>query len=351
MNNLQQLATGLTDLGRRMDAITGQLAALAHASPPLSSPAPAPEPPVTPMLAPREPYIPTPARYAGHLGTCSQFLHQCSLVFHQQPRTYATDQVKIAFIMSLLSDQASAWALAISTHSPELTQDYNQFTQEMKKVFDHPVKGKEAVSNMLRLRQGTQSASQYALEFRILAAESGWNDTALQGIFLKGISEELKDELVTRDEPDSLEALIDLTIRLDNRIRERRREKSQGQRPRSFSSATATQVAFFPSTIAPPSTSPTADIGPPAPTTEEPMQLGRSKFVSRGETAALDEPALYLLWPKGALSSTVSRRAKRTGSSAGRRTLVSQTSTVSSTKRIRLPGMIHWTKHTLRLMF
>ena len=246
MNNLQQLATGLTDLGRRIDAITGQLAALAHASPPLSSPAPAPEPPVTPMLAPREPYIPTPARYAGHLGTCSQFLHQCSLVFHQQPRTYATDQVKIAFIMSLLSDQASAWALAISTHSPELTQDYNQFTQEMKKVFDHPVKGKEAVSNMLRLRQGTQSASQYALEFRILAAESGWNDTALQGIFLKGISEEFKDELVTRDEPDSLEALIDLTIRLDNRIRERRREKSQGQRSRSFSSATSHPSGFFP---------------------------------------------------------------------------------------------------------
>ena len=148
----------------------------------------------------------------------------------------------------------------------------------MKKVFDHPVKGKEAVGQMLRLRQGTQSASQYALEFRILAAESGWNDTALQGIFLKGLSEELKDELATRDEPDSLEALIHLTIRLDNRIRERRREKFQGQRSRSLASAPATQVAIFPPTIASPSSSPTADTGPPASTAEEPMQLGRAKL-------------------------------------------------------------------------
>jgi len=47
--------------------------------------------------------------------------------------------------MSLLSDQASALALAISTHSPELTQDYDEITQKRKKVFYHPVKGEEAV--------------------------------------------------------------------------------------------------------------------------------------------------------------------------------------------------------------
>ena len=38
--------------------------------------------------------------------------------------------------------QASTWALAISTHSPELIQGYDEFTQKMKKVFDHPVEGK-----------------------------------------------------------------------------------------------------------------------------------------------------------------------------------------------------------------
>ncbi|CAK6978282.1 zinc finger protein 862-like isoform X2 [Scomber scombrus] len=60
VDNLQQLATGITDLGGRMDAITGQLTALAHAPPP--PPAPVPPPAVAPMVAPREPFIPTPAR-------------------------------------------------------------------------------------------------------------------------------------------------------------------------------------------------------------------------------------------------------------------------------------------------
>ncbi|CAK6981240.1 hypothetical protein cypCar_00043689%2C partial, partial [Scomber scombrus] len=59
VDNLQQLATGITDLGGRMDAITGQLTALAHAPPP--PPAPVPPPAVAPMVAPREPFIPTPA--------------------------------------------------------------------------------------------------------------------------------------------------------------------------------------------------------------------------------------------------------------------------------------------------
>ncbi|XP_062270566.1 protein enabled homolog [Scomber scombrus] len=74
VNNLQQLATGITDLGGRMDAITGQLTALAHAPPP--PPAPVPPPAVAPMVAPREPFIPTPARAGGGSGAGLTYLSQ-----------------------------------------------------------------------------------------------------------------------------------------------------------------------------------------------------------------------------------------------------------------------------------
>ena len=40
----------------------------------------------------------------------------------------------------------------------------------------------------------------------ISAAESGWGEKELKGIFLKSLSEELKDELASREEPNSLEA-------------------------------------------------------------------------------------------------------------------------------------------------
>ncbi len=108
-------------------------------------------------------------------------------MFSQQPHTYATSQAKVAFIMSLLMGQAAARSLAISSQQQELITDYHQFTDEMRRVFDHPVKGRHAVSRLLYLQQGRLSVSEYAVNFHILAAESGWDDSALQAIFLNGL--------------------------------------------------------------------------------------------------------------------------------------------------------------------
>lgn len=52
----------------------------------------------------------------------------------------------------------------------------------------------------MTLSQGSQSISIYAIEFRILATESGWNEFALQGAFVQGLSKEIKDELAITDE-------------------------------------------------------------------------------------------------------------------------------------------------------
>lgn len=163
-----------------------------------------------------EPYMPIPPRYSGDLGTCSQFLRQCNLVFNQQPLTCASPQAKIAFIMSLLSGQAAAWSLAISTQRQELTNDYHLFTNEMRRVFNYPVKGRQAVGQLLDLQQGNLSVSEYAVNFLILAVESGWGDSALRAIFRKGLAGELKDELAVQVECDSLNSLIDLEKGLGN---------------------------------------------------------------------------------------------------------------------------------------
>ena len=273
MEARQQLTTSVTQLDGQLDHVATQLTSVMTTdSSPLQSTPPAASP-GSQSLLPREPFIPIPARYSGDLGTCSQFLHQCSLVFSQQPATYATDQSKTAF-MSLCSDKASAWALAFSQHNPVLCSDYSAFTSEMRRVF-HPVKGKEAVSQLLSLNQGRNSVSQYALDIRILAAECGWDQVALQAVFLKGLSEEIKDER-NRDETTSLEELIRLATRLDNRLRERQREKAEGRRARSSSSTSRPHQQL---------STPLRDfIGNPEVTThppansEEPMQLGRARL-------------------------------------------------------------------------
>lgn len=84
-------------------------------------------------------------------------------------------------------------------------------------------------SRLCSLKQGTLSVAEYSVEFRTVAAETGWNNVALQGQFLQGLDDSIRDELAARDEPEILDDLISLAIRIDNRLWERRRERANRQ--------------------------------------------------------------------------------------------------------------------------
>uniref|UniRef100_A0A8C6U8R8 Retrotransposon gag domain-containing protein n=1 Tax=Neogobius melanostomus TaxID=47308 RepID=A0A8C6U8R8_9GOBI len=236
IDQLRELSTNVSQIGHHVNQLSTVLASSAAAStsnpsPPATTAQPAVRTRDTPLRAsaPREPHIPTPERYYGDLGSCGRFLLQCSLVFDQQSNTYAADKSRISFVLSLLGGKASQWATAVWEANSPICWSYRDFSDEMRKIFDHPVRGKEAAKRLLALHQGASSVAQYAIDFRILAAESGWDDAALQGVFMRGLAENIKDELAARDETESLEELISLAIRLDNRLRERRREKASRQ--------------------------------------------------------------------------------------------------------------------------
>lgn len=163
----------------------------------------------------KEPFVPTPEPYSGDLGSCSQFILNCSLVFELQASSYPTDWARIAFVINLLHGRAAKWATALWNSASPVLSSFERFSAELRRVFDHTVKGREAMCRLLALSQGSQSAANYSIEFRILASECGWDESALMGIYLKGLSEQLKDELAVRDESTSLEELISVSIQLD----------------------------------------------------------------------------------------------------------------------------------------
>lgn len=272
---LKEILESLSKLTTRVDQIAAHLVSI---NPPIPAAAAATNQASSMSLErqpiqPREPFIPTPSRYSGEAGTCSQFLHQCMLVFEQQPLTYCNDRAKVAFIMSLLAGKASAWAVALTNSNSPHCNTLDGFISEMRKVFDHPLQTKEASNRLLSLRQGSGSVSTYSVDFRILATECGWDEKALQGVFLRGLSEEVKDELAARDETNSLEDLISLAIRLDTRLRERRRERSVRRGP---SYPSARQLSATP-VLHSDQSSPTPFVTTPT-VSEEPMQLGRMKL-------------------------------------------------------------------------
>lgn len=205
-----------------------------------------------------EPRLPPPQHFSGDPSACDGFLTQCSLTFELQPSSFPSDRAKIAYVITLLSGKALSWATAVWKAQAPFCTSYSAFEKEFKRVFDHPFSGRQASKRLLTLRQGNGSAAEYAIQFRTVAAGSGWNNEALMVCFLNGLSEAIKDDLATREPAVDLETLMDQAIRLDNRLRERSRNRP------SVSSLSA---------------SPALAQMPPVPQdSSEPMQLGRARL-------------------------------------------------------------------------
>nr|XP_057933442.1 uncharacterized protein LOC131132135 [Doryrhamphus excisus]XP_057933443.1 uncharacterized protein LOC131132135 [Doryrhamphus excisus]XP_057933444.1 uncharacterized protein LOC131132135 [Doryrhamphus excisus]XP_057933445.1 uncharacterized protein LOC131132135 [Doryrhamphus excisus]XP_057933446.1 uncharacterized protein LOC131132135 [Doryrhamphus excisus]XP_057933447.1 uncharacterized protein LOC131132135 [Doryrhamphus excisus]XP_057933448.1 uncharacterized protein LOC131132135 [Doryrhamphus len=165
-----------------------------------------------------------PVPFTGEFNKCRGFLLQCRLVFGQKPDAFLDEESKVSYVFGFLRERALAWAETLY-FSRGLPISFDELSQEMEAVFHHPDSLGITEGGLLALRQGSRRVADYALDFWTLAAESGWNEKALRQAFINGLTETLKDELATRDEPDSLKSLVSMSIRIDDRLRERNRNR------------------------------------------------------------------------------------------------------------------------------
>ncbi|KAK3563159.1 hypothetical protein QTP86_016402 [Hemibagrus guttatus] len=86
----------------------------------------------------------------------------------------------------------------------------------IREVFEYPAGGKDISLQLMELRQGSETAADYAIRFRTLAAQSGWNDAALWAVFHAGLNPGLQAELACHVEATSLSQFVATAIRLDN---------------------------------------------------------------------------------------------------------------------------------------
>ena len=119
----------------------------------------------------------------------------------------------------------------------------------------------------------------------MLATESVWNTEAFHSAVLNGLSKVLKDELASRDNPYTLDELIVLAIWIENRLRERRRERTEEFRIGSSVSGSAEGVEAL--LVPLPYAAYGCSVcrwgsqffsGPPSYPSEESMQLGRTRL-------------------------------------------------------------------------
>ncbi|KAK3531891.1 hypothetical protein QTP70_034396 [Hemibagrus guttatus] len=155
--------------------------------------------------------------------------------------------------------RALDWASALWDMDPQIHHaSFTYFAGMIRKVFEYPAGGKDTSLQLMELRQGSDSAVDYAIKFRTLAAQSGWNDTALWAVFCKGLSPALQTELTCREDATSLSQYVATAICLDNLLHQHR----AGARP-------------------PISARPHLDYPRPREEAPKPMQLGRSWLTER----------------------------------------------------------------------
>lgn len=269
--HLAALTQAVQSLQDNYNRLEGQVQSLAGPNPLASSSAATPAqtaPGPSVVMLPPEPKVPTPDRFSGDRTKFRAFRNACKLFFALQPRTFSLEATKVGFVISLLQGEPQTWAHRLLEGDSALTQSLSSFFEAMAQIYEDPQQTATAESALFMLQQGRRSAEDYIMDFRRWSADTQWNDAALHHQFRLGLSEGLKDELARVGVPDTLEALINLTIQIDRRIRERRSERSALQSRPIWMTARAPLPA---TRYVPPSSSNPANATPDS---AEPMQLG-----------------------------------------------------------------------------
>ena len=273
LGSMTENHTQMAQVQTLIHTFSTQLLQIQQQLPPVPHPA---QLPASPTDQP-EVHMPTPEPFTGEPDKCRGFIMQCDNVFTHRAQSFRADAVRVAYLVGLLRGKALEWAEARLGGGTIVAPSYAEFLEEFRHVFDHSARASEAAARINELYQGRRSVTEYSVDFRTLAVDSGWNETALRSKFVFGLNDNVRDELIYREEPDSLNLLISLCIRIDNRIRERRSERRHP----------AHLFSRFPS---PQTTGAGADYrGGPAsspgrtqqePSLEEPMQVGRAHLTS-----------------------------------------------------------------------
>ncbi|KAK3518689.1 hypothetical protein QTP70_008570 [Hemibagrus guttatus] len=148
----------------------------------------------------------------------------------------------------------------------------------IREVFEYPAGGKDISVQLMELRQGSDTAADYAIRFHTLAAQSGWNDASLWAVFRAGLKPELQTELACRAEETTLSQFVATAICLDNLMRQHQARPSHLS---SVRSRNRPNYSSFREEVT------------------EPMQLGRSRLA---EQAQQQQSRMRLCYASGHLS-------------------------------------------------
>lgn len=146
---------------------------------------------------------------------------------------FNTDRSKVLFACSFLRDATFSWIESLLRDSfdsnsedeeDEILDSFENFLRHFQQTFGDIDTVANAERQIKILRQKT-SISQYATEFQQITSHLSWNEEAPCYQFYQGLKESIKDELSRSPRPSTVEELVKVSVRIDNRLFERGMER------------------------------------------------------------------------------------------------------------------------------
>ena len=180
---------------------------------------------VTPSPVP----LANPERFTGDSTRFAAFMSQCQLHFLCKPQVFVSDASKVAFILSYLGGVAADWSIPLIEQNDPILYDFSAFKTAMTRLFAKHVFIQSSDNELLNLRQGSRDLVTYITSFNRLVAETHWPEEKRTSLFYRGLRDDLKDALShIVDLPEDCAEFINLVVRLDHRLGERKGERPRG---------------------------------------------------------------------------------------------------------------------------
>ena len=162
---------------------------------------------IPPMMKVKE-----PNPFSGKANQCNAFFSQLILVFASNPARFESDQAKVLYAISYMTNVAFAYMEPYlqdiySENPPEILTNFKVFKETITKAFGdtNPIVNAEA---SIRALKQNGPVSVYATEFRRLSMLLKWNDDALISQFKLNLKDFVIKELARRPKCKTLNEVM-----------------------------------------------------------------------------------------------------------------------------------------------
>lgn len=181
---------------------------------------------------PKEIGINKPTPFTGDRKKISTFIQEVKIYLAINKGVYDTDDTKIAFILSYLTDkEALQWKELFVEQMTNAAGDivfpkYTDFLEKLNDAFKPADRTGDAMNKLTNLKQGNRTAEELATDFRLLAGQAGLENTSssdnihLIGIFRNALRPQLARRILFgEDVPKTIDKWIEKAIQFDTNYR------------------------------------------------------------------------------------------------------------------------------------